>query len=366
MLKKTAQAERPVQPRRRQSSPGGNATQVKPPSNVSGGIKKSKSFAATSNSRGPLEEDFKFTGSGDLCPGVSALPTVGKKHGNPEELIRTGITQMLQQYTRSPQPNLDEFNKKASQIYDTVGKTIRGVLENVSVQNNPSAAKLKVSERIAAYTPAYVFSDKPVDDSEENLPVHPCSLSPSPIPTSGIQSVPRTDSVETDPSAPHSASSKRSINSSHPSSSSSRRSDYAETDQSVPHSTLSKALSQYSDNSSHPSSSSSRISDYVETDPSAPHSASSKRSINSSHPSSSSSRRSESDQSAPHSESSQHSIDLSNFVVRYMISTLPMHAYCLFLGKTDEFFTRGLQLLKILYKIVCNLEEFSERIVRFQ
>ena len=285
--KKTAQTERPVQPRRRQSSPGGNATQVKPPSNVLGGIKKSKSFAArsTSNSRGPLEE-----------AGVS-LPTVGKKQGNPEELIRTGITQMLQQYTRSPQPNLDEFNKKVSQIYDTVGKTIMGVLEDVSVQNNPSAAKLKVSERIAAlYTPAYVFSDKPVDDSEENLPVNPCSLSPSPTPTSGIQ-LPRADSVETDPLAPHSTSSKRSIDSAHPSSSSSRRSDYAETDQSAPHS----ALSQHSDNSSHPSSSSSR--------------------------------RSESDQSAPHSESNQHSIDLLNFEVRYMISTLPMHAYRLFFGQ---------------------------------
>ena len=60
---------------------------------------------------------------------------------NPEESISSAIKVMLQPYTKSPQTSLEEINKKVSQIYDTVGKAVADMLENVTVQQSPKGAK---------------------------------------------------------------------------------------------------------------------------------------------------------------------------------------------------------------------------------
>ena len=121
---------------RRRSSPDGSISARTVPANSK--MKKSASeYAFASNSRPsyPLQEEMKLTSGADhLCPGTTLTPGgVGKKKdslhssfttSNQEESISSAIKDMLQPYTKSPQTNLEEINKKVSQIYDIVGRAV--------------------------------------------------------------------------------------------------------------------------------------------------------------------------------------------------------------------------------------------------
>ena len=285
---------------RRRSSPDGSISSSTKSTNISK-MKKSASFV-TSNSRYPLQEEMKLTSGDHLCGGS------GKKDDsiNLEESISSAIKFVLQKYTKSPQASLKEINEKVSQIYDIVGRAVVDVLQNVTVQQSPSASAAKHTELKVAEHPAMV-TVKPID--EENLYMSQCSLSPPVSPTPGTIGIEKQGSVEANKSksAPQSTSSQRSIISPCPSTSSNKRPDSVKTDDSAPWS----ASSQRSIVSPCPSTSSNKRPDSVKTDDSAPWSASSQCSIISPCPSTSSNKRPDSvktDDSAPQSASSQRSI----------------------------------------------------------
>ena len=228
-------------------------------------MKKSASFA---NSRYPLQEEMELTSGDHLCSGITLAGGARKKSDslhsfmiNPEESISSAIKVMLQPYTKNPQTSLEGINKKVSQIYDIVGKAVADMVENVTVQQSPKGAKpTELMIRVAEH-PAEV-TVKPIN--EENLQGN---LSPPVSPTPGTIGIEKQSSVETNISAPQSASSECS--------GSSKRPDSVETNKSAPQS----ASSQHSISSG--SSSSSKRPDSVKTDDSAPHSASNHRSIQS-------------------------------------------------------------------------------------
>ena len=249
--------------RQRLSSDGSISSSTK--STGISNIRKSASFA--SNSSYPLQEQMKLTSDDHLCSGITLAGGAGKESDslhltiNPEESISSAIKVTLQPYTKTPQTSLED--KKVSQIYDTVGKAVADMVENVTVQQSPKGAKpteLRVAEHPVKVTVKSI--------NEKNLPMSQCSLSPPVSPTPGTIGIEKQSSVETNKSAPQSASSQRSISSG---SSSSKRPDSVETNRSAPQS----ASSQRSISSG---SSISKRPDSVKTDDSAPHSASSQRS----------------------------------------------------------------------------------------
>lgn len=212
---------------------------------------------------------------------------------DPEELIRSAVENILRPCTESPQKSSTDVDEKVSRIYDIVGRALAETLKNVTVQQNASAAKLSGLRIQSPVLIPPVVADEP--SREENLTVS-CNSSPSvsPTPASSIY-IDRQDSVETNESAPHSASSQRTIQSSD-----SERSGSVKTDVSGPHSASSQHRIQ---------SSGSERSDSVNLDVFRLHSASSQHGTT--HNQSSGNERSDSiktNESGPHSASSQHTI----------------------------------------------------------
>lgn len=194
---------------------------------------------------------------------IPSCESLTKSHVNPNVELDTAIKNVLQPYTKTPQTSLEEISKKVSDIYEIVGKAVDNVLQSVAVQQSTSAAKrtgLRVAEHPISVTVKFIHEETAEKTTEENL-LASCTSSPttSPPPTADSKSrLKPADSVETNKSAPHSASSQRSIQSitdddsvSHNASSRNRESpdtsDSVETNISPPHSASSQKISQSQD-----------------------------------------------------------------------------------------------------------------------
>ena len=250
------------------------------PTNSSTGLKKSASssfVSSGSKSRDPGQEQFKLgqpRRKSDTCI-LADKAIVIKSYSpravaSPEEAIRTAIQMKLQQYTKSVQKSLEKINGEISGIYDLVGKEVDLVLQRVKLQKIGSSATI-TGFKVVEHPMSVTVKPTHEETTEVNLAVTPITAM-SPTPTIGGERPESADSVETNKSAPQSASSQRSIQSSN-----SERpfsTDSVETNKS-PQSAPGQHSIQSSDNE-RPFSA-----DSVETNKSPPQSASSQRSVQS-------------------------------------------------------------------------------------